>query len=441
MHDTARGLLALAGVLFLFLIPLGTRKVVGQLGSAGDFTRLAIFALDLFAAVIVVWWLRVRQRLAPVRLPFASAIVFLAVALLAAFASPVRSVALTHWVRLGLAVVLALAFVQLGASSRRWLVVVAGVLVAAGVIQAAIAVGQVVVQRDLGLRMIGESRLAPDISGVAKIDTPAGKFIRGSGTFPHPNILAAFLAAALMAWWWLFVRGSPSRALWRDAGLFVVGALLLAGFAATFSRLGVLAVAAGFACATWRVWYVPGLRRRFGINARLAVVFVVASAVGLSLLFPLWFSRFTVSRSDQTISLRLDYLRAAGRMVADRPLLGVGPGTFAEALPRYSGEFVEPWQRQPVHNVPVLVLAELGILGGAALAVFLWRLLRPLFVRAETTDQALVKTLAVGWLVVLGVSALGDHFLWAVPQGKMLLWAVLGIVAAGVPLVREGTAG
>lgn len=429
MKDTTLGWAALAGALLMFLLPLGTRKVLGKFGSAGDFTRLAVSAVELVGAGFVVGWLMVRRRLPPVRLPIASAAAFLALALVATLASPARAVASIHWVRLGFSVLLALAFVQIGAKSRSWFRLAVGAVLIAGLLQSVIAVGHVAIQHDFGLRLLGESRLAPDLAGAAKLDTVSGKVIRGYGTFPHPNILATFLAVALLAWWWLFVRQPDRRSLWRDAGLALIGIALLAGLAATFSRLGVLAAGGGIAFASWRVWYVPGLRRRFGANARLAAVFVCASAVGLALIFPLWFSRFAVSRNDQAVSLRLKYLRAAGRMVADRPLFGVGPGAFPELLPRYTPGEIPPWQRQPVHSVPVLVLAELGVVGFAALTVFLWRLLKPLCVRAETTEHALVKTLSFGWLVILGISGLGDHFLWAVPQGQMLLWVVVSVVS------------
>jgi len=51
----------------------------------------------------------------------------------------------------------------------------------------------------LGLQLLGESFLAPHLSGVAKISTEQGLVMRAYGTFPHPNILATFLIISIFA--------------------------------------------------------------------------------------------------------------------------------------------------------------------------------------------------------------------------------------------------
>lgn len=440
----------LAGALLLFLIPLGTRRAVAEFGSAGDFSRLTVSAIEMAALAFVTWWLWVRRRLPPANFPGGWAVSFLAFALVSALASSARILSLWSWAALVLSVGVAAALTQIGASSRRWLPVVAWVLMIGGVLQAAVALGQFILQHDLGLQLLGESRIAADLAGVAKLDTTAGKIVRSYGTFPHPNLLAAYLATAFLAWWWLWVRRAESAARIADIALLGVGAALLAGFAVAFSRLGLVALAAGLVVVSWRVWSVPGLRWRFTRQARLAMLFVVGCGIGLALLFPQWAGRVSVNGSEQAVTLRLEYVQSAWRMVADQPFFGVGPGTFAQIVPRFSDQIAEPWQRQPVHNLWLLVLAELGVVGFVAFIVFVWRLLRPLSLRADTglatpdgfamaSDQALAKALAVGWLAVLFVFSVGDHFFWTLPQGRMLMWGVLAIVGStvAVPWLRR----
>ncbi|MBI3305505.1 O-antigen ligase family protein [Candidatus Parcubacteria bacterium] len=427
--DTVRGWGVLFSALLLFLIPLGTRRVIADLGSAGDFSRLIVSAIEVLGLAFVAWWLWARQRLAPANFPIGWAVVFLAMALASALAGVSRALALASWVELAIAVGVAAALTQIGASSRRWLTVVAWTFVLGGVLQAAVALGQFTLQHDLGLQILGESRIAPDIAGVAKLDTAAGKIVRAYGTFPHPNLLAAYLGVAILAWWWLWVRRSESPAGLRDAALLGVGALLLAGFAVTFSRLSLVALVTGLAMVSWRVWVVPGLRRRFGRQARLGALFVIGCGLGLLFFLPQWSSRIAIDGGEQAVALRLEYVRSAWHIIADRPFFGVGPGVFVQALPRYAPELTESWQRQPVHNLWLLMLVELGVVGFVAFIVFIWRLLRPLSIRAESGEHALAKALAVGWLAILIVFSLGDHFFWTLPQGRILFWVVLAVVA------------
>ncbi len=428
--DTTKGWGVLAGALLIFLIPLGTRRVVAELGSAGDFSRLIVSAIEVLGLAFVAWWLWVRRGLAPANFPGGWAVCFLAFALVSALASAARILSLWSWAELAISVGVAAALTQIGANSRRWLAVVAWVLVIGGVLQAAVALGQFVFQHDLGLQVLGESRIAADLAGVAKLDTAAGKIVRSYGTFPHPNLLAAYLATALLAWWWLWVRRAASAARIADAALLGIGAALLAGFAVAFSRLGLVALAVGFSVVAWRMWAVPGLRRRFGRQARLGALFVLGCGLGLVLLLPQWASRIAIDGREQAVALRVEYVRSAWRMVAEHPFFGAGPGTFAEIAPRFSDQIAEPWQRQPVHNLWLLMLAELGAVGFMAFIVFVWRLLRPLAVRAETGEQALAKALAVGLLAALFAFSLGDHFFWTLPQGRMLLWGILAVVVA-----------
>ncbi len=424
-----RGWGVLFGTLLLFLIPFGTRKAVAQLGGAGDFTRVSIWAVELAALMLVGWWLSIRRLLAPFSFPWTPAIIFLLLALLSTLAGEARWLSLWAWFGLVLVIVVAAALVQVGASSRKWLAAAVWAFVIAGAIQAAIALGQFAFQHDLGLRILGESRLATDIAGVAKLDTSVGKVIRAYGTFPHPNLLAAHLTVAMLAWWWLWVRRAESASRSADMVLLGVGAALLAGFAVTFSRLGLAALVTGLAVVSWRVWAVAGLRRRFGRQARLGALFVIGCGLGLLLLLPQWSSRIAIDGGEQAVALRLQYVRSAWQMIKDRPFFGVGPGAFAQALPRYAPELTESWQRQPVHNVWLLILAELGIFGFAAFVWLLKRLLEPLASRAETTDRALLKALAAGWLAALFIFGLGDHFFWTLPQGRILFWGVLAVVA------------
>src|SRR6476469_3998213 len=67
---------------------------------------------------------------------------------------------------------------------------------ALGAIQALIAIAQFYTQNSFGLYLLGESQLEPNGYGIAKIVSHGTKLIRSYGTFPHSNLLSAFLVAA-----------------------------------------------------------------------------------------------------------------------------------------------------------------------------------------------------------------------------------------------------
>ncbi|HLG25846.1 MAG TPA: hypothetical protein VI588_03605, partial [Candidatus Gracilibacteria bacterium] len=103
--------------------------------------------------------------------------------------------------------------------------------------QAGIAIFQYLFQHSLGLQILGEAALSPDTPGVAKMDVGGEKLIRAYGTFPHPNVLAGGLTAALfLSWHWL------KNTFWLRVG---VVALLSAALLLTFSRSAFLAFAGG----------------------------------------------------------------------------------------------------------------------------------------------------------------------------------------------------
>ena len=72
------------------------------------------------------------------------------------------------------------------------------VILAVLVLQAQWGIGQFILQRDLGLYLIGESRLSVSVDGVAKFALGDDKLIRAYGPFEHANILAGSLVIGLM---------------------------------------------------------------------------------------------------------------------------------------------------------------------------------------------------------------------------------------------------
>ncbi|GGU67965.1 O-antigen ligase family protein [Lentzea flava] len=204
---------------------------------------------------------------------------------------------------------------------------------------------------------------------------------RATGPLEDPNDLAFFLVAALP-----LLIALPFRKF-----LLPVGAVLAAGAAATFSRGG------GLALAVAAVWLVA----RRGVSMRavgatvggLAVIGLGAAVfAGPVLDRALAEKKYIAATNVDTRELRW---QAAARMLADNPVLGVGPGGFRSSYAAASRNAEIDEQSPVAHNIYLEIGAELGLpglacfLGAIALAfVSAERALRAGAVRSMLAVQA-----------------------------------------------------
>ncbi|EWC59220.1 putative membrane protein of ExoQ family [Actinokineospora spheciospongiae] len=178
---------------------------------------------------------------------------------------------------------------------------------------------------------------------------------RATGPLQDPNDLAFVLAVALP----LLIALRPGRGVRGAPVALLVGAavVLLAGMAATFSRGGGLAL---LAAGTWL------LARRALPPRAVAVAFtglaaLVAAAVatgGQVLARALQEKSFIAASNVDTREIRW---RAALRMLAENPVLGVGPGGFRSGYAAFSHNAEIAEQTPVAHNMFIEVAAELGL--------------------------------------------------------------------------------
>ncbi|KKU80824.1 MAG: hypothetical protein UY09_C0052G0001, partial [Parcubacteria group bacterium GW2011_GWA2_47_8] len=313
---------------------------------------------------------------------------------------------------------------------------IAGALVAGGLIQATIALGQTIMQHDLGLRLFGESPLSPTTAGVAKIDTVNGKLIRAYGTFPHPNVLGAYLVTALLSAYYVFVRYAERS---RVAGLVLIG-ILVFGLISTYSRLSIAMWAASSAfflvyCIVARREPTTGeMRIRLRSQAILLGCTLIGLFIGVFTTNAVLFSRIQPGALEETVSLRAQYNQVGAAAWLEAPVLGVGIGNIIPYFEqRYDSYDYPAWVFQPPHNLYVLIAAETGTVG---LVVFI-ALLGLVALRCivglrqhRGSDSVISVVLFVSFLVL----AFFDHYFWTLQQGRLLWWLVIGLCCAS-PLV------
>lgn len=320
------------------------------------------------------------------------------------------------------------------------------ILLAAGILQGVIAGLQWHFQSDIGLKILGESPLGAGIAGVAKIDLADGsKLIRPYGTFPHPNVLAAFLLLCLFSFYYLYLKFTASAKKYVLAAGFLTYFFLIYILFLTFSRLAISAFIAGSLLLFGFVFWKRKRAEAFKDSPRKLVFLFCAFLAAVSFfvfVFSGELSARSVSFSEQSVSLRLEYGKAAWQTVKEKPFLGVGAGNFVRALPNYlpAGLLSEgSWVLQPVHNIYLLIFAETGIFGLLAFIFFLSRIAKRGFENLsagggsarQPADGKKHSDFAPFLILFFLFLALGffDHYFWTIQQGRIMFWFLLAVVA------------
>ena len=338
-----------------------------------------------------------------------------------AFSAPV---AVFGFIRLFILVFLALSLARNIRAGMPTLKTVAILIGSSAIVQSLIAFFQFLRQSDLGLRILGESVLSTGINGGAEAVIGDGKLMRAYGTFPHPNILAAFLLIGLVSLYYLWLRRpsewkifSSLKNLFSDLMVGIGIFIILLGLLLTFSRTAwVIAAAATLALVLYCFW-----TRRYWIQGMRLFILVLAISAALYFNFQDFIvARARVSATEPAVLLRLAYNKIGLDIIKNNPA-GVGIGnqvnySTASGLYEKFG-LTEPWQRQPIHNLYLLVGSEIGIFGLIAFVVFLIKIL--------LGARSVFPVIMLSSLLALGIT---DHFLWTIQQGRLMLWLVVGIV-------------
>ncbi|HVA86966.1 MAG TPA: O-antigen ligase family protein [Candidatus Saccharimonadales bacterium] len=293
------------------------------------------------------------------------------------------------------------------------------------VVQAIVAIGEVVSQHSLGLAGLGEYNLAPSL-GVSVVTAADGtRYLRGYGLTDHPNILGGVLAFALIILIGSARSGRPERTAALRAAVFGLGAVALL---MTFSRgawlglgiglavvalvlflsrdrtslqsLGVAVLAGALLCAPFIAPYLPALASRTGASGPVA----------------------TETRS---IDEREAVAEVANRLFIGHFLVGVGLGAIPVAMQAAEPAF--PYAYQPASIVLLDVAAETGLFGALLyLLILIWPWVALVRHRRRWTSELATASGALAAVTVVGFF---DYYTWTYSAGRIWAWLVLGLWA------------
>ncbi len=261
--------------------------------------------------------------------------------------------------------------------------------------------------KTVGLWFLGERSFDLTTISIATFNWYGQVFLRPYATFPHPNVLAAFLVLAIILFEWLI-----SEKLRNGEKLFYLLVMIIGSAALflTFSRVGV------------------------GLYAAVLLYLLRNKLKALLLLFllllPFLFVRFqSAFNFDQLSIIRREELavQAIGLWVGS-PFFGVGLNNFIYKLA--AGDVVSGEVRflQPVHNIFLLSLVETGVVGLLGVLVLIWTgISRQIRLIGHMGQIRRVPPLLVYvWICIFGFGMF-DHFFLSLAQGQRLLFLVWGL--------------
>lgn len=259
--------------------------------------------------------------------------------------------------------------------------------------QSVLIIGQFALQRSLGLWILGERSFDDATFGIAHAQILGSQLLRPYGTFPHPNVAAAFLVIFMI----LFLSFRPQSK--QKPLQIIVTVLSVVAIFLTFSQAALLVL------AIIAIVLAQPLRIRLVISLLLIVLLGI-------------FAKQILAGQIASIAERLTLAQAAFDITAKNPLFGVGSNNFIPQLSKLNlFSLAETRLLQPVHNIFLLILAENGLIGLLLFTALLAT------VAANITGKTKIALFAA--LLVFGSL---DHFFWTLHQGQLLFWLSTGYI-------------
>jgi O-antigen ligase len=292
-------------------------------------------------------------------------------------------------------------------------------------LSAALAIAQSISHQSVGglFYWLGERTFSSTTPGIANASINGQLVLRPYAAFPHPNVLASYLFCGIvMLCEQVFNLKKISL---RSAAMIVL--IIVAGIAQlmTLSRVAIvvtvcyLIIRAGMASVG--TTKMQSAKLTFG----LLFLFIVGLFV--------YQYRF-VPAIDTAATERIELVKKSLALITKSPLLGVGQHNYLYALA------ADPPLRdgiallQPVHNVLLLLLVQIGIPASMLVLLFLWKTVKRV-VSLARDGNTMASFLFFGMLIL----GMADHYFLTLQQGQLLAATLFGIYwqrekASRVPL-------
>lgn len=265
------------------------------------------------------------------------------------------------------------------------------------------------------LYFAGERLYSASTIGIATMRIGDNLLVRPYGAFPHPNVLAYSLIFSSI--YLLYLRLDSGQARMTRCIYWIAFGIIQVGILVTFSRVLILL----YLC--WLAYFLFK-------NLKGKWILIGSSAIGLlSFVYGLLYrDRFLdLLTRPRDLLFRVESIQTAFEIIKSNWLIGTGLNNYFYYMTDIQKNF-SPVFLQPPHNIYVLVLVQIGILGLILFMTFLFQTVVRLsssLNNAIGLDKSLYRASAAILIITL-VSGLFDHFLLTVQQGQLFLAVLIG---------------
>jgi O-antigen ligase len=413
-----------AGIcLLVFLLPWQTRLILhhGMInGNPNELLTLSIYGIDillLFLVAISIFFLHKKFIAAIYPLMAVRVIIlFVIFSSVSIFWAENKPIAMQRISWLLLAIILAIILANTRDKMRVTFWFVMGLMLSAWLSIYQFVFQYAFANKWLGLASHNRADGGTSIIELYAKDGSPVRWLRGYGSFDHPNMLGGAMAVGIVLALWILHRGM-NREGERVLLLLALGSMT-EGLFASLSR----SAWAGLFLALVAIIVSDFIKKQKiskGLKRPIVLIWIVFAA--LVLIYPnqvMMRSGGQGRLEQKSLDDRGLYLRQGVEIIKSDPIIGVGAGNYIEALLQKNPSS-DAWTYQGVHDVLLYVWAELGIIslvllvtGALFLTILAWK--KDIFIFAA--------------LISLIPSLLLDHWLWDLHFGVLLLGFLIGII-------------
>jgi O-antigen ligase len=417
---------------FVFLIPWQTRYIYKSLTLGGEifeYGKLSFYLSEVFLILFIICYLiYIKKRKEPKeKISKATSIIFLflLVIIISFFGALNKQVYFYGLIKLMEVIVLYFLVTKIKFSYLKLRIS----FVFSMLIHSFLGIYQFFSQSIFANKYLGIAEQVSSQGGVSVLEGVFGRLLRVYGGFSHPNILAGFLVVAILILISIYFDLVKSESLFnrvnkkRKLVLFYSSLVILfSALILTFSRSAFLAL---FLSLLSLLIYSVFKKTETKKVVSILLILVLVSSLSFVL-----FNDFLKTRIQG--QERLELKSSTERMVLKNQalellnknwFLGTGVNNYIVAVYEKVDNTLNVWEYQPVHNVYLLILVELGILG---LFLYLYLLIYSLY-RAFSSNN--LSKLILG-LVVLTIIIINffDHYFWTYWSGLIITFLVIGLI-------------
>lgn len=130
----------------------------------------------------------------------------------------------------------------------------------------------------------------------------------------------------------------------------------------------------------------------------------------------------SIQSPDQSVNLRIETVRFAGKMFLDKPWIGFGPGIYPLAYLQYR-TFNFPWNSP--HALLLEQLINLGIIGFTCFAILVYAFSKRVVFLFYNTKKYLAKVLVFSIIALFGHACIDKD--WNYYAMQLNLWLIIGL--------------